>query len=77
MNSITFEDTAARVGSEPPRRVPCRRLKKRQGRRPDPLPELDTVEEDLQVPGIGTLARTKRLILAALRVWELKRGIRD
>ena len=29
------------------------------------------------MPGIGTLARTKRLILAALRVWELKRGIRD
>jgi hypothetical protein len=29
------------------------------------------------MPGIGTLARTKRLILAALRVWELKQGIRD
>lgn len=29
------------------------------------------------MPGIGTLARTKRLIMAALRVWELKRGIRD
>ena len=25
----------------------------------------------------GTLARTKALLLAALRVWELKRGIRD
>lgn len=29
------------------------------------------------MPGIGTLTRTKRLILAALRVWELKQGIRD
>jgi hypothetical protein len=41
------------------------------------LPEVEAVEEDLQLPGIGTMARTKRLILAALRVWELKRGIRD
>ncbi|HEY2711031.1 MAG TPA: hypothetical protein VGI60_00845 [Chthoniobacterales bacterium] len=27
-------------------------------------------------PGVGTLARTKNLILAAVRVWELKRGLR-
>jgi hypothetical protein len=27
--------------------------------------------------GIGTLARTNLLILAAVRVWELRRGIRD
>ncbi|HEX4666155.1 MAG TPA: hypothetical protein VH207_06105 [Chthoniobacterales bacterium] len=26
-------------------------------------------------PGIGTLYRTKRLLLAALRLWELKNGI--
>lgn len=25
----------------------------------------------------GAVGRTKRLLLAALRVWELKRGIRD
>jgi hypothetical protein len=25
----------------------------------------------------GTLARTRKLLLAALRFWELKRGIRD
>ncbi len=29
------------------------------------------------MPAVGTMARTKRLILAALRVWELKRGIRE
>ena len=77
MNSLTFEDTATRLRLEPPRRVPCRRLTKRRGLRRRPFPELDIVEEDLQLPGIGTMARTKRLILAALRVWELKRGIRD
>lgn len=26
---------------------------------------------------VGTLSRTRDLILAALRVWELKQGIRD
>ena len=26
---------------------------------------------------IGTIARTRRLLMAALRVWELKNGIRD
>ncbi|CAN5593564.1 hypothetical protein BH18VER2_BH18VER2_15250 [soil metagenome] len=29
------------------------------------------------LPASGTWARTRRLILAALRVWELKRGIRE
>ena len=28
-------------------------------------------------PAVGTLAQTRNLILAALRVWELKQGIRD
>jgi hypothetical protein len=28
-------------------------------------------------PAQGTLAQTRNLILAALRVWELKQGIRD
>ena len=27
--------------------------------------------------GVGTLTRTKSLLRAALRVWELKQGIRD
>ena len=29
------------------------------------------------LPAPGTLARTRRLLLAALRLWELRRGIRD
>jgi hypothetical protein len=28
-------------------------------------------------PAHGTLAQTRNLVMAALRVWELKRGIRD
>lgn len=28
-------------------------------------------------PAVGTLGRTKRLILAAVRVWELKRRIHE
>jgi len=40
-----------------------------------PLPTEPDWEES--IPAIGTMARTKRLIMAALRVWELKHGIRD
>ena len=32
-------------------------------------------ETDVQ-PSVDTLYRTKRLLLAALRVWELKNGLR-
>ena len=32
---------------------------------------------DQRRPAVGTLARTRNLILAALRVWELKQGIRS
>lgn len=28
-------------------------------------------------PAHGTLAQTRNLVMAALRVWELKQGIRD
>ena len=33
--------------------------------------------EDIPLPAVGTLGRTRRLLLAALRLWELKRGLRD
>ncbi len=43
-----------------------------------PMPSAETPEEEEEhLPRIGTLARTRRLLMAALRVWELKRGIRD
>ena len=31
-------------------------------------------DEDMVQPSVDTLGRTKRLLLAALRVWELKNG---
>ena len=34
-------------------------------------------EDEIVRPGVGTLSRTKTLLLAALKVWELKNGIRD
>ncbi len=41
-------------------------------------------EKEIPVPGqtpspetVGRLERTRRLLLAALRVWELKRRVRD
>ncbi len=49
-----------------------------QARAVEEEPELDP-ELDAELahrPGVGTLARTKSLILAAVRVWELKRGLR-
>ena len=38
--------------------------------------DLEEEEEDFTKPRGRTLARTKRLLLAALRVWELKNQIR-
>ncbi len=34
-------------------------------------------EHEVARPAVGTLTRTKALLLAALKVWELKNGIRD
>jgi hypothetical protein len=43
-----------------------------------PVAPPDEIEESLsRMPPAGSLARTKRLIMAALRVWELKQGIRE
>ena len=39
--------------------------------------EPECEEEDSDRPAVGTLARTKSLLLAALRVWELKNGYRS
>ncbi|HEY3662362.1 MAG TPA: hypothetical protein VGL24_04345 [Chthoniobacterales bacterium] len=34
-------------------------------------------EDEVKRPAAGTLTRTRNLLLAALRVWELKQGIRS
>ena len=36
-----------------------------------------TADGEATRPAVGTLTRTKSLLLAALRVWELKQGIRE
>jgi hypothetical protein len=43
-------------------------------RRPKSGPKVDG---EVARPAVGTLSRTKSLLLAALKVWELKNGIRD
>lgn len=35
------------------------------------------VDGEVTRPAVGTLSRTKSLLLAALKVWELKNGIRE
>ena len=39
-------------------------------------PSAKDAEETSSLPAVGTLGQTKRLILAAIRVWELKQGMR-
>ena len=43
--------------------------------RPRKSPARATAEKEL--PAVGTLTRTKSLLLAALRVWELKHRISE
>ena len=52
----------------------------RRKRRPKAKSPAESLNGKFAEPALsapGTLARTKALLLAALRVWELKRGIRD
>ena len=58
--------------SEKARRVG--KTKARRGR-----PRKNNVQETSakEMPAVGTLTRTKSLLLAALRVWELKHRIGD
>jgi hypothetical protein len=54
------------------------RPKNRTPQKPKRQPKSASGEEDEVVrPAVGTLSRTKSLLLAALKVWELKHGIRD
>lgn len=56
------------------RRLP----KKKSPRKPKRRPKAARGDDDEPIrPAVGTLSRTKSLLLAALRVWELKQGIRD
>ena len=58
----------------------CHQEPKANRRRQPKRPRLSATAikgEESLLPAIGSLARTRRLILAAVRVWELKRRIRD
>ena len=59
--------------SEKARRVG--KTKARRGRPRKNCAAQDSVPRDQ--PAVGTLTRTKSLLLAALRVWELKHRISD
>jgi hypothetical protein len=61
---LPISETALRAG----------KAKAKRGR-PRKTNAAQTVEREL--PAVGTLTRTKSLLLAALRVWELKHRISD
>ena len=50
---------------------------KPKARRGRPRKTISSESNVRDLPAIGTLARTKTLLLAALRVWELKHRIND
>jgi hypothetical protein len=54
---------------------PKNKARRKTRRRPKNATPMD--EDDVVRPAAGTLSRTKTLLLAALRVWELKNGFRD
>jgi hypothetical protein len=61
---LPYSETARRVGKTKAKRG---RPRKNNG--------ADSVQREL--PAVGTLTRTKSLLLAALRVWELKHRISE
>jgi hypothetical protein len=55
----------------------ARRAGKAKGRRGRPRKNNTPVSAEKDLPAAGTLSRTKSLLLAALRVWELKHRISE
>ncbi len=57
---------------------PCRSGVQKRGRKRSPLGNSKPVlRKEASTPGPGTIYRIKKLLAAAIRVWELKRGLRD
>jgi hypothetical protein len=56
---------------------PRRKARAKAARRPRKATPAARDQDDFPRPAVGTLTRTKTLLLAALKVWELKNGIRD
>ncbi len=59
------------------RRLPKKKTQRKPKRSPKTATGKATAENETSRPAVGTLTRTKSLLLAALRVWELKQGIRE
>ena len=59
------------------RKLPKRKTQKKPKRSPKLAAAAKIEEVEKTRPAVGTLTRTKSLLLAALRVWELKQGIRE
>jgi hypothetical protein len=55
----------------------ARRVGKAKGKRGRPRKNAVRGNGERELPAVGTLTRTKSLLLAALRVWELKHRISD
>jgi len=68
---------SSRANPKRKRKLASRGSKSRakDARKREVMPTVETSPPLL--PPVGRLERTRRLILAALRVWELKRRIRD
>jgi hypothetical protein len=55
----------------------ARRAGKAKAKRGRPRKNSSAQVAERELPAVGTLTRTKSLLLAALRVWELKHRISD
>jgi hypothetical protein len=55
----------------------ARRAGKSKAKRGRPRKNNVRATGERELPAVGTLSRTKSLLLAALRVWELKHRISD
>jgi len=55
----------------------ARRVGKTKAKRGRPRKSNGAQPAEKEMPAVGTLTRTKSLLLAALRVWELKHRITD
>jgi hypothetical protein len=59
------------------RRVPPKKKAQKKPAKRRPKAVAKNADDEPVRPAVGTLTRTKSLLLAALRVWELKQGIRE
>ena len=55
----------------------ARRVGKTKAKRGRPRKSSVAASSERELPAVGTLSRTKSLLLAALRVWELKHRISE